>query len=225
MDYVRRFFVSLMIWLVSLGYVQAESVSTSGSPMAAIDAAIGAVFTVEQQGMRGVGAKNIARLTRVPQEDPQTLTGYTKTSLASLPSVEGGKQWQCLTEALYFEARGEAVTGQFAVAEVIMNRVASPSFPNTVCGVVHQGSGELNQCQFSFYCDGHAEVFSERDAYRQVGKVARITLSGVDLDLTDGATFYHTKGVVPSWSRVFKRTATIGYHHFYSKPSRVANAS
>jgi spore germination cell wall hydrolase CwlJ-like protein len=140
-----------------------------------------------------------------------------------MPSVQGGQEWSCLTQALYFEARGETVTGQFAVAEVILNRVASPRFPDTVCGVVHQGSGRRFECQFTFWCDGRNEVFSEKRAYAEVGKVAKLMLSGIDLNLTGGATYYHTRSVSPNWSRIFLRTATIGYHHFYREPLRISS--
>jgi len=178
---------------------------------------------VERDGLKGINSSNIARLTRIPLDNPLVLTGYTKASLAGLPVASGGKEWSCLTQALYFEARGETLTGQFAVAEVILNRVSSPRFPDTVCGVVHQGSGRRFECQFTFWCDGRAEVFAEEKAYEEVGKVAKIMLSGIELNLTGGATFYHTKAVSPKWSRVFLRTATIGYHHFYREPYQLTS--
>jgi spore germination cell wall hydrolase CwlJ-like protein len=131
----------------------------------------------------------------------------------------GGPEWTCLTEALYFEARGESVTGQFAVAEVILNRVESGQFPRSVCGVVHQGTGAMHQCQFSYACDGQGEVYSEQAAYHQVGKIAQLMLEGAPRGLTGGATFYHNSGVRPSWARRFAQTATIGTHKFYKLPS------
>ena len=125
-------------------------------------------------------------------------------------------------EALYFEARGETVKGQFAVAEVILNRVASPSFPDSICRVVNQGTGRKFACQFTYTCDGRAEIIHEPKAYDMVGKVAKMMIDGMPRTLTKGATFYHTKAVRPRWSRVFQRTATIGFHHFYKKPLRVS---
>lgn len=126
-------------------------------------------------------------------------------------------EWRCLTEALYFEARGETLSGQYAVAEVILNRRDSKKFPNSVCAVIGQGasSGKKYACQFSYKCDGRAEVFAEGKAYNQVGKVARQMLNGKKRTLTHGATFYHTGAVRPSWSRKFKRTAKVGQHYFY----------
>jgi spore germination cell wall hydrolase CwlJ-like protein len=158
-----------------------------------------------------------------PVNAPKVGAGvYSKAYLRSLPVVKGGKQWECLTEALYFEARGETVKGQFAVAEVILNRVASPSFPDSICRVVNQGTGRKFACQFTYTCDGRAEIIHEPKAYDMVGKVAKMMMDGTPRTLTEGATFYHTKAVRPRWSRVFERTTTIGFHHFYKKPLRVS---
>lgn len=148
---------------------------------------------------------------------------YDRKWLASQPKASGGKDFECLAEALYFEARGETVKGMFAVAEVILNRVDSRRFPNSVCAVINQGTGKRYQCQFTYTCDGHAEIIAEPRAYARVAKVARIMLDGARRQLTDGATYYHTKQVRPRWSRKFNRTATIGYHHFYRPGRRVAS--
>ena len=80
--------------------------------------------------------------------------GLTEEWLMAQPAPEGDAEWQCLTEALYFEARGESLEGQIAVAEVILNRVDSPLYPRTVCGVVKQRGG--GGCQFSYTCDGRS---------------------------------------------------------------------
>ncbi|QFU07515.1 Cell Wall Hydrolase [Rhodobacteraceae bacterium THAF1] len=142
---------------------------------------------------------------------------YSKAFLDALPAASGDAQWKCLTEALYFEARGETVQGIFAVAEVILNRAESSRFPDSVCRVIGQGVGNGRGCQFSYKCDRHPEVFRERAAHLRMGKIAKLVLDETaPLDLTDGALFYHTKAVSPSWSRVFARTTTIGAHHFYN---------
>lgn len=147
---------------------------------------------------------------------------YDRAFLDGLPDAAGGEAWRCLAEALYFEARGEEVRGIFAVAEVILNRVDSPNYPDTVCDVVYQGTGRLFQCQFTYSCDGRKETISEKRAYEKVGKVARLMLDGAPRGLTEGATHYHTKSVSPRWSRVYPRTTTIGYHIFYRQPERYA---
>lgn len=146
----------------------------------------------------------------------------TRSWIDAQPAVSGGDQWACLAEALYFEARGESVKGQFAVAEVILNRVDSSRFPNSICGVIHQGTGRKYACQFTFTCDGHPENIHEPAAYRRVGKIAQLMIDGAPRNLTSGATYYHTKAVNPRWARQFSRTATIGVHHFYRPSTRVS---
>jgi spore germination cell wall hydrolase CwlJ-like protein len=140
---------------------------------------------------------------------------FTNAWLDTLPEASGGPQWECLSEALYFEARGETVKGQFAVAEVILNRVKSERFPSAPCDVINQGTGKKYQCQFTYTCDGHKEIIAEPRAYERVSKVARLALDGVAPRLTKGATHYHTTAVKPKWSRVYERTAAIGTHVFY----------
>jgi spore germination cell wall hydrolase CwlJ-like protein len=146
---------------------------------------------------------------------------YTRSFLDGLPAATGGKSLTCLSEALYFEARGETVKGQFAVAEVIMNRVASSRYPDSVCGVINQGTGRKFACQFTYTCDGLSEKINEKAVYARLRKIAKLILSDMPQKLTKGATHYHTKAVSPRWSRVFPRTATIGVHHFYRQPARV----
>lgn len=136
--------------------------------------------------------------------------------LDEMPSATGDTEWQCLREALYFEARSETLAGQLAVGEVILNRVDSDSFPDSVCGVVQQGAHRLNACQFSYNCDGKSEHFSEPKALARAGKIARMMLDGTARVLTSGATYYHATSVNPSWARVFNKTAQIGRHAFYS---------
>jgi len=171
----------------------------------------------ERAQMSGLRGDRLNELVRPPAVKDPTIR-YTRDFLNRLPTPDGGDEWACLTEALYFEARGESVKGIFAVAEVILNRVDSPRYPDSVCGVINQGTGARYQCQFTYNCDGKAEVFNEPRAYEMVGKVARLMLDGKPRDLTAGATHYHTKSVNPRWSRAYPRTTTIGYHHFYRQP-------
>lgn len=151
-----------------------------------------------------------------------TAEGFTTTVLDSMPTAMGDSQWQCLTEALYFEARSETLEGQIAVGEVILNRVDAASFPDSVCGVVTQGAHRLNACQFSYNCDGKAEHFTEPKAFARSGKLAKMLLDGRARVLTAGATYYHASSVSPSWARAFEQTAQIGRHIFYND-ARVAN--
>lgn len=147
----------------------------------------------------------------------------SKSWLDQQPKASGGQEWQCLAEALYFEARGETVKGQFAVAEVIMNRVESARFPESACAVINQGTGKKYQCQFTYTCDGLKEVIAEPRAWDRVAKVARAVLDGRAPELTDGATHYHTTAVRPNWARVYTRTTEIGVHIFYRHTWRTAS--
>ncbi|SFA72863.1 Cell Wall Hydrolase [Poseidonocella pacifica] len=163
------------------------------------------------------------RLLSTPMPPARQLSvSYDRAFLAALPKAKGNDEWRCLAEALYFEARGETVRGQFAVAEVIMNRVDSSRYPDSVCGVITQGTGKRFQCQFTYTCDGKKETIAEPRAWTRVGKVARLVLDGAPKVLTEGATHYHTKHVRPSWSRKFDRTAEIGVHLFYRQPTRLS---
>ena len=141
--------------------------------------------------------------------------GITEDWLMSRPEPSGNAEWQCLTEALYFEARGESLEGQIAVAEVILNRVDSPLYPRTVCGVVKQRGG--GGCQFSYVCQGKVKM-REKHAADLAGRIARAMLDGAPRILTDGATHFHTRGVKPSWSKRLARTTEIGAHLFYRQP-------
>jgi len=188
------------------------------------------IASAEQSGLNGVGSIKLASLLDTdairdvrPEARKPIPIEYSRSWLADLPKPKLSDQAACLAEALYFEARGESVKGQFAVAEVIMNRVDSPAFPNSICGVIHQGTGRKYACQFTYTCDGYPEVIREKAAYNRVAKVASIMARGGPRPLTSGATYYHTRAVSPSWSRKFARTASIGVHYFYRRHTRVSS--
>jgi spore germination cell wall hydrolase CwlJ-like protein len=172
-----------------------------------------ALADIESKGLQAVGSKRLEAM--IAASDAASDVEFTRNWLAQQPKASGGEQWKCLSEAIYFEARGETVKGQFAVAEVIINRVKSARFPGSLCTVINQGTGKKYQCQFTYTCDGNAEVISEPRAYDEVSKIARAVLDGKVPTLTDGATYYHTTAVSPRWSRVFTRTTKIGVHLFY----------
>jgi spore germination cell wall hydrolase CwlJ-like protein len=168
-------------------------------------------------------AADPSRLDRPPMPDIKAPIparaledGITEDWLMAQPAPEGDAEWQCLTEALYFEARGESLEGQVAVAEVILNRVDSPLYPRSVCGVVKQRGG--GGCQFSYVCDGRADRMRDKTAADRAGRVARAMLDGAPRILTDGATHFHTRAVRPGWSKRFAKTAAIGAHLFYRHP-------
>lgn len=122
----------------------------------------------------------------------------------------------CLATAIYFEARSEPTAGQYAVAEVILNRRDDDRFPDTVCGVVAQGQHRLHRCQFSYMCDGKPEVIRNEKAYAKARRVATDILTAAPgvFDETEGALFYHATYVHPSWAKHMEATAKIGLHVF-----------
>ena len=177
---------------------------------------------IEAQGLKYTGSKRLKAMITPPAVAPGAVQ-YSRSWVDAQPKAEGSDEWRCLSEALYFEARGETVKGQFAVAEVIMNRVKSARFPGSLCGVINQGTGKKFGCQFTYTCDGNKEVIAEPQAYSRVGKVARAILDGKAPKLTNGATHYHTTAVRPSWSRVYTKTTRIGDHLFYRHTWRSAS--
>ncbi|HEC26716.1 MAG TPA: cell wall hydrolase [Gammaproteobacteria bacterium] len=119
----------------------------------------------------------------------------------------------CLAAAIYFEAGNQSVDGKYAVGQVVINRVKSPHFPGTVCGVVKQHK------QFSFYWDGKPEKLPHNKLNRIQWEVSNVVafslLNAVVPDETNGALFYHTLGVSPNWSAKMRITTRIGRHVFY----------
>lgn len=195
----------------------------------ALESRLGALLGQERQAIAMLPEAQLNALTTVPSPEsrniatsPQTVT-YSNAFLAKMPAVQGNAQWRCFAEALYFEARGETTEGLFAVGEVILNRVDSAAYPNTLCGVINQGTGRKFACQFTYTCDGIPEVISEPAAWQRVGKVAQLLMDGAPRQLTSGATHYHTTAVSPSWARRFPRVAQYGVHLFYRQPTRTAS--
>lgn len=167
-------------------------------------------------------ANGIAAPMDMPRPRPLTFAGAERAQVANDPEQVylakarqpfGQDDLACMTEALYFEARGEGPKGQAAVAEVILNRVDSRTFPSTVCGVVNQ------RAQFSYTIGGKKRI-SNKAAYLRARNVAESALAGAPRDLTGGATYFHTPAVRPAWSHRFQRTVQIGRHIFYRTGSQ-----
>lgn len=126
------------------------------------------------------------------------------------------KEQKCLAEAVYFEARGEAIKGQAAVAQVVLNRVRNPAYPNTICGVVYQNTNWLNHCQFSFACDGRKHRVTEMPQWTVAKQVARAVSAGqIWFPEVGSATHYHAVYVRPRWARTMIKVDKIGLHIFY----------
>ncbi len=129
--------------------------------------------------------------------------------------VDRSRALECLTAAIYYEAASEPDAGQRAVAQVVLNRVAHPAYPNTVCGVVYQGSERSTGCQFSFTCDGSLARKPARLFWDRARSVAQTALSGYVYTPVGLATHYHTIAVHPGWSDRLTHIGTIGAHRFY----------
>lgn len=122
---------------------------------------------------------------------------------------------ECLTAAVYYEAATEPLDGQRAVAQVVLNRVRHPAYPNSVCGVVFQGSERVTGCQFTFTCDGALSRTPHAGLWRQARQVAEAALAGKVFKPVGWSTHYHTNWVVPYWSSSLVKAAVVGTHIFY----------
>ena len=186
-----------------------------------LEQSLALAFSAEREAMRGMTSSLVSRAT-TPLDDPAGILRYDASYLMSMPQ-SNDESVTCLAEAIYHEARGEDVYGQFAVAEVILNRVDLPNYPNTVCGVVHQNASRRNACQFSYACNGRSRAMTEPGARRLANAIAQVMLGGAPRELTDGATHFHTNGVRPRWSNAFHRTAQYGSHLFYREPVQLTS--
>ena len=132
-----------------------------------------------------------------------------------------GNSLDCLTAAIYYEARSETLDGQRAVAQVVLNRARHPAFPNSVCGVVYQGSQRRTGCQFSFTCDGSMQRGVRNQAgWETARQIAQAALSGFVYNPVGLATHYHTTAIRPWWAPSLTRAITVGAHIFYRWPGR-----
>jgi len=131
-------------------------------------------------------------------------------------SVFSSDEQKCLANAVYFEARGESLRGQAAVAQVVLNRVRNPAYPNTICGVVYQNRNWRNACQFSFACDGRRDVVNSPGVYRKAQEVAlAVTAGKIFIPEVGSSTHYYAQYVSPGWARYMKKMTKIGLHIFY----------
>lgn len=149
-----------------------------------------------------------------------TLGGLTDPGPAARALMAGAGQdhdraLDCLTAAVYYEAASEPDDGQRAVAQVVLNRVAHPLFPKTVCGVVYQGSQRGTGCQFTFTCDGALLRQRSRYFWDRAQQVARAALAGYVFRPVGLATHYHTFAVHPVWDAAMNFIGQIGAHRFY----------
>ncbi len=156
--------------------------------------------------------KRVAKAERKPK-DPAAQKAIAQRRLQQAEE-------NCLARAVYFEARSESELGQLAVAKVILNRVKDPEYPNTICGVVYQGSGRRNACQFSFACDGLPDDVRSATSWSKAKRVAHKAIAGdAQMSVIATATNYHADYVNPKWAKSMRKLVKIGRHIFYSDDS------
>jgi hypothetical protein len=170
-------------------------------------------------------AADIAALPARLEALPAAAPGAAPAFLAQPASASDAARAQdCLTAAVYHEARSESVEGQRAVAQVVLNRVRARAFPHSVCGVVYQGVGSGKACQFSFACDGSTLRPRDPAAWARAERVAIAALNGGVMAEVGTATFYHANYVMPWWASSLARVGAVGSHIFYRWPGAVERA-
>jgi len=137
---------------------------------------------------------------------------------ASRNSAAFERSAQCLAEAVYYEARNQSDDGQRAVAQVVLNRVRHPAYPNSVCGVVYQGSERVTGCQFTFTCDGSLGGEVDPYSWDRARRIATAALRGSVYRPVGLATNYHTTAISPYWAPSLVPQVTLGDHIFYRRP-------
>ena len=197
--------------------------AAAGATAAAIDAA-GAPAMPENPDPQMQIALLPPPMRQAARFNPQPIAARAATAEAM---ARMSQEHRCLSEVLYFEARGETEAGQIGVAKVIFHRLAGGRHGDTICAVIYEGVGRTF-CQFTFACDGSLDRPRAADAWRAAQVLAaRIMTGQVQApEILDGATHYHTTAVHPTWAPQMQRLARIGNHIFYrAQPMRTGIAS
>jgi Cell Wall Hydrolase len=168
--------------------------------------------------MRILFLASLALLSAAPTAALAAGSGAAEPFAVSRDPAAQGRSLECLTQAIYYEARGESEDGQRAVAQVVLNRVRHPAFPNSVCGVVYQGSTRSSGCQFSFTCTGVMGPINDPNAWDRARRIAAAALGGSVYRPVGLATNYHTTAIRPYWAPGLVRQITLGAHIFYRMP-------
>lgn len=156
-------------------------------------------------------------LTMSPIPNPVEDAPISEAYDPSTPTEQVSGDKACLATAIYFEARGESLKGQKAVAEVIVTRARTPGRPKSLCGVVYEGARRATGCQFTFACDGIPDVIRDQNAWTRAQHVAAkvILTAGKVKPVAGGATYYHALSVTPRWASHMIKVAQIGSQIFY----------
>ena len=183
----------------------------------------------DKDGLRARGSASLfesadarAMMVQAVLRGPSALGEQAQRPAA--PSVNQ-REHDCLAQTIYYEARGETQRGQLAVAEVVMNRVRSPHYPNSICGVVYQGHERATGCQFTFTCDGSLNQRPRGRAWDRAKRLATAVMLGYTRPITQRATHYHTTAINPVWSAGLVETTKVDSHVFYRFPSGAERAT
>lgn len=168
--------------------------------------------------MRILLLSSVAFLSALPAAAHAGGSESAEPFVASRDPEARGRSLLCLTQAIYYEARSESEDGQRAVAQVVLNRVRHPSYPNSVCGVVFQGSHRSTGCQFSFTCMGVMGPIGDPRSWDRARRIAASALSGSVYRPVGLATHYHTTAIRPYWAPSLVRQIVLGAHIFYRTP-------
>ncbi|MEA3013822.1 MAG: hypothetical protein QOD42_2367 [Sphingomonadales bacterium] len=168
--------------------------------------------------MRILLLSSVALLSALPSAAYAGGSDSAEPFVGSRDPEARSRSLQCLTQAIYYEARSESEEGQRAVAQVVLNRVRHPSYPNSVCGVVFQGSHRSTGCQFSFTCMGAIGPIGDPRSWERARRIAAQALSGSVYRPVGLATHYHTTAIRPYWAPSLVRQIVLGAHIFYRTP-------
>ena len=218
----RRHWAGLGLLTITLGLYGIAGASLSlpdgtpsaAAPLQAVAAATRAAEQMTPQALRPVDPQTAQEINAaMPIEG--TGPAASPFALRFASAGDRDRSLQCLTEAVYYEAAMEPTDGQRAVAQVILNRVRHPAYPNSICGVVYQGSERRTGCQFSFTCDGSLGRAPMAPYWQRARRVAEEAIAGQVQPSVGYATHYHANYVVPYWASSLVKAANIGTHIFY----------
>lgn len=198
------------VFVLAPGVAAAQAMLVQGLPVAGVPVAGNAAAATPATA----ASTSLATIDR-----DMTLADGVATAPALFSGVNDRQRAvDCMTAAIAYEAGNQPLSGQEAVAQVILNRMRHPRFPKTVCGVVFSGSERATGCQFTFTCDGSIYRRLRAETFATARAVALSVIDGLSPDRVHGATHYHADYVLPYWAAQGTAVAKIGAHIFYRMP-------
>jgi spore germination cell wall hydrolase CwlJ-like protein len=207
---------------VPLGDAERPEQNFAGSAFYFLDADKSYAVASNSEALAAAHGVNDALFKDVPLEDTASVSalpslgGVAQPFMMNPASADFSRALKCLSDAIYYEAANEPDVGQRAVAQVIINRMRHPTYPNNVCGVIYQGSERRTGCQFSYACDGSMARIPSRFHWERARRVAMSALTGSVFAPVGMATHYHTAQIYPYWAPSLHFIGQIGAHRFYS---------